>query len=127
MSPDAEQLQRFGVIWLRRKDLPVNRLRLGEAPRPVVLVSEFQGLRDGEHRGHFSVNLHSISGNRNSRDSGGPGWDRQQARVFIRTPNFPKPCGVFRECPKTPAGAFPEASEDHHCADSWFFCRNVTI
>ena len=44
---DAEQMQRVGMIWLRREDLPVESLGVRQAAGAVVLEREIEGLGNG--------------------------------------------------------------------------------
>ena len=44
---DAEQMQRVGMIWLHREDLPVESLGVRQAAGAVVLEREIEGLGNG--------------------------------------------------------------------------------
>jgi hypothetical protein len=54
MRDDAEQMQRIGVVWRHREDLPVDRLGVRKAPGLMVSQCEFECLlnvHDGEGDG----------------------------------------------------------------------------
>jgi len=44
-------MQRVGMIWLRREDLAVERLGVGQSSFAVTLKREFEGLGDGHRKG----------------------------------------------------------------------------
>ena len=44
VGDDPEQMKRVGMVWLRDKDLAIERLGFGQAPSPVVLEREIEGL-----------------------------------------------------------------------------------
>ena len=51
MCDDSQQLQCFGMAWVRGQDLPVDRLRLGQSPALVVLDSDGKCFRNGHEGG----------------------------------------------------------------------------
>ena len=50
ISDDSQQMQNVGLPRLAGQDLPVEFLRCAQAPCPVVLVGQVEGLRKGQVR-----------------------------------------------------------------------------
>ena len=59
VSDDAQVVQRVGMLWIRRQDLPVKRLRFRQPPRPVALKRQVECFWD-RHRGDASPPLITI-------------------------------------------------------------------